>query len=133
MATQIEDLDVLVPEGKAARLGGIVYELPGDMPMELYLKLQRAGRDEVDEEEATRILYDGIYELFASGIAEDDAGARAKLKVTLDSLGVRMFMKLFSTIYKEDDELAADPTSPPTLTLVEDGTASTNPETTPAA
>lgn len=54
MAEQLVDvdLDALAPSPKKMRLGGKVWKLPGDMPMELYFRLQsfdeqiKAGADE---------------------------------------------------------------------------------------
>jgi hypothetical protein len=46
------DLDALAPKPKRTRLGGKVYKLPGDMPMELFFEIQAfearttAGEDE---------------------------------------------------------------------------------------
>src|SRR5215208_1175187 len=104
MARVIKDLDVLAPEEIVAILGGTSYTLPGDMPMELYLRLQRASGEDVDEADVTRLLRDGIFDLFVYKVAEDDEEARQKLNKTLDSLGVRTFMRLFSEIYKEDED-----------------------------
>lgn len=41
---EIIDLDAALPPDKQVKLAGTVYKLPGDLPVELYLRVQRAAQ-----------------------------------------------------------------------------------------
>lgn len=64
MATTIIDLDDILGADKQVRLKGKVYRLPPDLPVELYLKIQRAAGQDVTETEIFETLYENILELF---------------------------------------------------------------------
>ena len=42
---QIIDLDAALPPDKQVRIGGEVHTLPGDIPVELFLRIQRAAAE----------------------------------------------------------------------------------------
>lgn len=69
------DLDAIAPPNRTVRLGGNVYELPGDMPIESIVRaMQLQGQMESEDEEeslaALNDLLEIIYDLFRS--ANDD-------------------------------------------------------------
>lgn len=61
------DLDALAPTPKQVRIGGVIYALPGDMPLELFIKVnafdQRLKAGE-DEGQVVEELYDEVLALF---------------------------------------------------------------------
>lgn len=135
--SKIIDLDALVPEDKKVSLGGSTYTVPGDMPMPIFMKLQRAAQLEEDgAEDVTGVLKDALFELFTVKMPESDTAAREKLDQTLSLLGIKTFLSLFSAIYGDLDDVEEeeDPTSPPAAESEgAAGTTSTNPTTETAA
>lgn len=114
----IEDLDVLVPVAKQVRLGGQVYTLPADMPMEIFLRVNLAGRvkdadGEPDQMEQIKQLTSCLVDLFTYELPPD-ADADAAKQVVHDVLmarGVRYVFELLKNIYKMDEaESDEDPT-----------------------
>lgn len=74
MAQKIIDLDVVVPEKVGAQIDGVVYDLPGDIPVPDYLEIARLA-DSLDDEaddgadpeaagEKLQALYDRVMDLF---------------------------------------------------------------------
>jgi len=63
------DLDAIAPPNRTLRLGGKVYELPGDMPIEtiiraMQLQGQMESEDEAEAVGAINSLIEIIYDLF---------------------------------------------------------------------
>lgn len=116
--TDITDLDVLVPQTKTVLFGGQSYTLPGDMPMEIFLKVNLAGQAKdadgnVDQVKQLDLLIDTISDLFTFE-QYDDAGSpridqlqidaiRTHVGTTIRRRGVGFALKLMSTIYKADE------------------------------
>lgn len=65
-ATPIIDLDLLAPPPKQVRIGGEVYTLPGDIPVELYLRINQFNADgaKVTDLEVIQYLHDELLKLF---------------------------------------------------------------------
>lgn len=106
-----KDLNALVPSDRKALFGQppVVYVVPGDMPMDIYLKTQLAMVED-DEVKATNLLHEALTDLLGYNLAEGAEGVRAKLDRDVRSLGVRTMMRLLNHIYidDEDAEQAAD-------------------------
>jgi hypothetical protein len=62
---EIIDLDAALPPDKQVKLGGNIYKLPGDLPVELYLRVQRASKT-LGDESSIEDLRDAVIELFQS-------------------------------------------------------------------
>src|SRR5579859_3001959 len=93
MATII-DLDAALPPDKKVKLGGRVYTLPGDIPTELFLRIQQATATVgSDKEDGVQVLYDAILDLFRT---------RDKT-VTALPLGLAQMVTAFATIYGQQD------------------------------
>ncbi len=125
----IQDLDVLVPQPKRAKMGGAMYELPADLPMEIFLRLNLAqtakGEDgEVDMVAQINAVIAVIGDLFTWQLVEQGApqeqieAAKGAVEAVVRRRGARYGFSLVQTIYKDDDEkaeeaaAAADPTQP---------------------
>lgn len=129
--SNVNDLDVLVPENKRARLGGVEYELPGDLPLEIYLRINNAASKE-DESESNAVVavLAAVTDLFAWGVEGDAADAIKKaVDTALRGRGVPFVMEIIRAIYGEDaDEEVVE--EDPTPAASEDGTPSTTPPAT---
>lgn len=128
--SNVKDLDVLVPENKRARLGGVEYELPGDLPLEIYLRINNAASKE-DENEANAIvaLLAAVTDLFAWGVEGDAADAIKKaVDAALRGRGVPFVMEIIRAIYGEDAEEVVEEEDP--TPAKPDGTPSTSPPAT---
>lgn len=63
MAQKIVDLDVVAGDPKKVRLAGHVYTLPPDLPVELYLRINRFAAESPDDDQIA-MLYEQVLELF---------------------------------------------------------------------
>lgn len=100
-----KDLNVLCPPDKAMLFGSppIVYTIPGDMPMDLYIMAQSALVND-DEVEATNLLHQSLKGVL--GYYLNDEEAIAVLDRQVRKLGVRTILTLINSIY--EDETPAD-------------------------
>lgn len=70
MPQQITDLDEACPETLPVRLNGVIYQLPGDIPIPDFIELERLVNDLEDPEaegtggEKLQALFDKVLELF---------------------------------------------------------------------
>lgn len=60
----IIDLDDILGEDKLVKLQGETYRLPPDLPVELYLKIQRLASQDASETEMIEALYEDVLTLF---------------------------------------------------------------------
>ena len=106
MSTQIVDLDALLGDDKRVKLGGKTYTLPADLPVELYLKINRAAKEGMDDALMVETLYDEVLDLFRYKAPDLDA-----LPLSMNQL-----VGAIGAIYgdKPDDESEEDPTTPKT-------------------
>lgn len=126
----ITDLDVVVPEPKRVKFGGTVYDLPADLPMEIFLRMNLAGtyKTEDGEDDQSKQLQSliscltdlFIWEMEDKGEAPEKVDeVRANVERTLKRRGTKFCFTLVREIYREDDQSAdqaaagADPTPPP--------------------
>lgn len=103
MPTEIIDLDAALPPDKKVRLAGATYTLPGDLPVELFLRVQRASSEmqtNVDED-TVRGLSDAILELFRT--------RNPQMKALPTSLGIGQLVTMLISVYG-----GGDPVIPPT-------------------
>ena len=61
---KIIDLDELLGEPKKVRLGGRVWVLPPDLPVELYLRIVKLNEEGAGEGDLVEALYEQLLELF---------------------------------------------------------------------
>lgn len=106
--TAIVDLDEVVPDGPRVKLGGVVYELPPDLPVELYLWLLKAndGDPEVinmPEREQTERLYGEVLELFRYKQPDLE-----RLPIRLSQL-VTLIARVYGPGSSDDDQVDAPP------------------------
>lgn len=108
-----KDLDALVPDELRVRLGGIDYILPGDLPLEVYLRVNKAGElEDQDEEAAIRGVLNAMVDLFSwnyQGKEEYDR-IRSEVSGILGQRGVRFNTTLLNNLYSEEakDEAVAE-------------------------
>jgi hypothetical protein len=112
VSNDIIDLDILVPADKKASLGGKTYTVPGDMPMETYLKVAKVSAAEdsgADEGELLGEMVEALVELFAYKLPDDttDAGksARDEVRGVLRKLGIRTITQILGKLYGDDDDV----------------------------
>ena len=101
MATRIINLDELLPEEKQVTIQGKTYRLPGDLPVELYLRINNAAKQkDLTESETIELLYGELLELFRYGDP----------KLTRLPLGVGQLVQVIPAIYgaQDDDEGEAE-------------------------
>lgn len=108
MPTRLIDLDELVPDGPRVKLRGVEYELPPDLPVELYLWIQKlnAGDSEaleMPEDEMVSKLYGEVLELFRYKRPE------------LERLPLRLaeLVTIVGRVYGETGEDEDEPVPPP--------------------
>lgn len=105
--TSITDLDTLVPADKKVLLKGRTYVLPGDMPLEIYLRVNRASQMQdagADAEELLRDMVAALVDLFCWTLPKDDGESREHIKGVLMGLGLRTVTQLLGRIYPVDEE-----------------------------
>lgn len=85
---EIIDLDAALPPDKKVRIGGKTYLLPGDIPVELFLKVQRAAGGD-GSGDVVADLRDALLELFQ---------ARDRSMKSLP-LGMGQLMELIPRVY----------------------------------
>lgn len=65
MATKFVDLDKIVGADIKVQVGGVKYVLPGDMPADLYLEVNRRAQEGDDTDyESIRDLHERVLDLF---------------------------------------------------------------------
>lgn len=104
MSTNYRDLDALVPTDKTVKLGGVEYTLPGDLPLEIYLRMNKAGAlEDEDDKAALDELVGATVSLFTH-MYNDDVAAQnaATVEKVLRSRGVKFLFEMVSNVYKED-------------------------------
>lgn len=109
MTNNITDLDALVPSDKSVKLGGVVYELPGDLPMEIFLKLNKASEieEEGDELKALEEMVNTLTDLFVwkqRGTASETE-IRENVSKILGNRGVKFVTQLLKNIYDDEPEV----------------------------
>lgn len=118
------DLDVLLPDSKPVTLGGVQYQIPGDMPLVTFLKVNevnvKQGEDDADPAALLGEMIECLVELFAWHIPEDDAATREQIRVQLKRRDMSFVAQLLSTLYPKDaedlEEVPEDADGPPTAT-----------------
>ncbi len=108
-----KDLDALVPDDLAVKLGGVTYTLPGDLPLEIYIRINKASdQEDEDEQAALDGVVSAMVDLFSwlyQGKPEE-ARIREEVGKTLKSRGVRFNTTLLQNIYGRDIEAAVETT-----------------------
>lgn len=102
---EIIDLDALVPPDKHVKVNGKTYTLPGDLPVEMYLRIQQASKNLATEtDQSIEEIRKSIIALFQvrdpKVTAEDLAG-----------MGIEMQTTLLTRVYTTE---SADPKPPRT-------------------
>lgn len=100
--TKIIDLDELLGEPKKVRLKGVVYKLPPDLPVELYLRIVKLNETGATEAELVDALYEQLLELFRY-----DKPDLKTLPVSMSQL-----VNAVATIYGQGDEAEGDAAPP---------------------
>ncbi len=112
MSTNITDLDALVPNDKQVRLGGVVYDLPGDLPMEIFLKLNRASEIEEDGDElkALEEMVSTLTDLFVwkQRGTTSETEIRQNVHKILSNRGVKFVTQLLKNIYDDEPEVEVE-------------------------
>lgn len=119
-SSNYKDLDALVPDEVTVKLGGTEYILPGDLPLEVYLRVNKASElEEEDEQAALNGVVSAMVDLFAYNYKSkpEYEAIRTKVENTLRNRGVRFNTRLLQNIYGEDiapedaeGDAAANPT-----------------------
>lgn len=107
MSENYKDLDALVPDDVSVKLGGTVYTLPGDMPLEIYVRVNKASELEDDNEQAALDgVVNAMVDLFSwlyQGKPEENR-VREDVRRTLKGRGIRFNTSLLQNIYGKDIE-----------------------------
>lgn len=108
----MKDLDALVPEDLSVILGGITYTLPGDLPLEIYLRMNKAGElEDEDETGALDLVVTAMSDLFAWRYKDKPEGdsIRRKVEGVMRSRGVKFNLTMLRELYGDvSDEDAKD-------------------------
>jgi hypothetical protein len=143
----VTDLDDLIPDDKQVKLGGKVYTLPGDLPMEVWLKLgkleQESDKDDADNEKVLGMMVELLVELFtgysSDGRPEAEVTAEKEaLAKLLRKLGVATLPNILKQVYgalggDEEDPSEAQAELPPGTTKSSQTTSEDSTTTTPPA
>lgn len=109
-----KDLDALVPTDKQVLLGGKMYKLPGDIPLEIFVRVNKAGTlEDEDENAAMEELIGALTDLFSimGRNGENYAEMRTHIEATLRLRGIKFLTTLLQEIYDEpqpEDEQPQD-------------------------
>lgn len=98
----MKDLDALVPEDLEVKLGGINYTLPGDLPLEIYLRMNKAGEmEDEDETAALDLVVGAMSDLFSWRYKDkpEGDGISRKVEGVLRSRGVKFNLTLLRELY----------------------------------
>ena len=106
----ITDLDVLVPPRKKVMLAGHTYVLPGDMPLETYLKVNGLSDRQADGAKVSELVTDTVDTLIDLFTREpqDPAPNVEELRRVLLSLSFDTVMQILGKVYPTDDDDEAD-------------------------
>jgi hypothetical protein len=123
------DLDALVAATKRVKLGGKVYDVPGDIPMDVYIKVNLAGQKEIDgaEEDALKLLIDALVDL-VSWNAPDAyrQNVRDEVGEAVRRFGVGAITSAIRVIYKDTDVPGGEPEGEPDPTPAPGTTTTTS-------
>lgn len=100
-----QDLNVLCPPDKPVLFGSpaVVYVIPGDMPMDLYIMAQQALMAD-DEVSGTTLLHQALVGVLGYNIPDTDTEAKQVINRQVRKLGVRTMMDIVNNLYKDDPE-----------------------------
>lgn len=120
-----KDLNLLVPADKRVLFGKppIVYVVPGDMPMDVYLLAQSSMINE-NEVEATRQLHSALVTLLTWNLEDEDEKTTVTKQVSV--LGVRTMMRVLNAVYVADLEPADEDDDASGEAQADGGTTTTN-------
>jgi hypothetical protein len=106
----IIDLDALVRPNKQVKLNNVVYSVPGDLPLEIFLRINHAGEEETeDETKAMEMMIDAIVDLVNWLTPETDKSlSKLNIEQAVKRFGIRGIMQVLNVIYKEDEEKKGD-------------------------
>lgn len=117
MSDNITDLDALVASPKKVSLGGRTYTVPGDIPMEVYVKVNKAEMlGNSDEAESIEVMVDALTDLFTA-VSEDLPNyeqLREDVNKVLRRSGVRVIFKMLNAIYSTPAEVVESEDDAPT-------------------
>lgn len=128
MATKFVDLDKIVGADTKVQVGGVKYVLPGDMPADLYLEVNRRAQegDETDYE-SIRDLHERVLDLFRYKQPDLDS---------IPGLTLRQLFQAIGEIYgpgdgDQEDAGESAPARPPRRKSSGGATRSSKPRTRP--
>lgn len=102
---KITDLDVVAGPDKQVRLGGRVYRLPPDLPVELFLRINQfaeAGGENASDASMVQTLYGELLSLFQ----HRDPSVKSL------PIGMNTLVAAIGQIYGDQDESAAGESTP---------------------
>lgn len=121
----VTDLDILVPEPKRIKLGGVEYRVPADLPMEIFLRINQAAsyknEDGTDDQvKQLNSLLDSLTDLvlWETETTDEDVvkAVQETVQTTLRRRGVRYCFGLVNAIYapeEVDGEVVGGDAGPP--------------------
>lgn len=116
MSDDIKDLDALVPSDKKVSLGGRIYVVPGDIPMEVFVRVNKAGMlEDTDEAAAVEEMVGALTMLLSwntVGKPHEDS-TKEEVEAALRRLGIGTISKILRTIYSEPEPTPEADDSPP--------------------
>ena len=87
------DLDALAPVPTRAKLAGKVYKLPGDMPLDLFFKIQTFG-DRVEKGESEMVMLEELHDQLLALFQVHQPALK-----TLPPMGVTQLLQALGAIY----------------------------------
>lgn len=104
MTDTYKDLDALVPTDKQVKLGGITYDVPGDIPLEIFVRVSKASELEDDDEVAAMDeMVAALTDLFAfkSKDRPEESSVRETVTRVLRGRGVQFITQLLRNVYND--------------------------------
>lgn len=112
----ITDLDALVPSDKTVKFGGREYTVPGDMPLETYLRVQKVNQLQeanADQEVILNEMVSAVRDLLCWNIPDHITDVPASVDAQIRRLGLGTVVNLLGTIYTDDEDDAEADALPP--------------------
>lgn len=133
----VTDLDVVVPEPKRVKFGGVEYAVPADLPMEIFLRVNLAQTytNEAGDPDMPRqidSLVDTLTDLLTWEMADSENVTEVKNEVrrVLLRRGTKYCFALVGNIYKAEEVEAEDEDGPPDQALLDGASNGTKSSTT---
>lgn len=104
LPADVQDLNALLKPRRKVRFGEVTYQVPGDMPMEVYLSLELGMNDETSEADTGRLLKSAFIDLLAF-YDIDNMPLRSQIEADMRGMSLGQILLLCNSIYRQEKEV----------------------------